>query len=113
MQFHIISLFLVHWFKLQLNDVVMGAQGADIHSLCKKGVSYIKLEQPNKCIIPHIDLAAPKNTIRGHNHLVLSRLLCPVRYLSEFDANPDEWVYFENPWSLLMQFLSKILYKTP
>jgi len=86
---------------LQLNDVVTGARGADIHSLREKGISYIELEQPGKCIIPHIDPAAPKNIVRGHNHLVLSRLLCPVKYLAEFDANPEEWVYFQNPLPLL------------
>jgi hypothetical protein len=58
--------------------------------LREKGISYIELEQPNMQIIPRIDPAGPKTTFRGHNHPILSRILCPVKYLADFDSNPSE-----------------------
>ena len=60
----------------------------------EKGLSYIELELPDKQLIPRIDPAAQKSSVRGHNHVVLSRLLCPVKYLAEFDANPAEYYVF-------------------
>ncbi len=61
----------------------------------EKGISYVELEQPDKQIVPRIDPAAPKSPIRGHNHPVFSRLLCPVKYLqADFDPNPAEYVAF-------------------
>ncbi len=70
----------------------MSAWGADIYSLHEKGVSYIELEQPDKQLTLQIDPAAPKTSFQDHNHLILSRLLCPVKYLADFDANLSEWV---------------------
>lgn len=75
--------------------MVTSARGADIHSLREKGISYIELEQPDKQIVPRIDSATPKSSVRGHKHPVLSRLLCPVKYLeADFDVNPAEYVAF-------------------
>jgi len=80
------------YLYLKMNDAVTAARGADISSLSEKGIYYIELEQ-KEGLIPKLDPAAPKTSTRGHNHPVLSRLLCPVRYLAEFDAEPAEYVH--------------------
>jgi hypothetical protein len=54
---------------------------------------YVKLEQPNQNLMPKLNISAPKSTTRGHYHPVLSRFLCPVEYLKDFDADPEEYVY--------------------
>jgi hypothetical protein len=66
------------------------ARGDDIASLNNYGLKYIALEQPGKQLLPDIAPDADKTTSRGHNHPVLSRLLCPARLLQEFDADPTE-----------------------
>lgn len=66
------------------------ARGDDIASLNNYGLKYIALEQPGKQLLPNIAPDADKTTSRGHNHPVLSRLLCPARLLQEFDADPTE-----------------------
>ncbi len=82
----------LHIFIFQLNDAVTAVRGSDISSLCEKGIYYIELEQPDQQLNLKLNPAAPKNSTCSHHHLVLSRLLCPVKYLAEFDADPAEWV---------------------
>lgn len=66
------------------------ARGDDIASLNNHGLKYIALEQPGKQLVPDIAPDADKTGSRGHNHPVMSRLLCPARLLQEFDADPYE-----------------------
>jgi len=63
---------------------------ADISSLHDKGIHYIELEQPNQELKPKLNVSAQKSIARGHYHSVLSRLLCPVKHLKDFDADPEE-----------------------
>lgn len=63
--------------------------GADIASLRDKGIHYVELEQPNQDLMPKLHVSASKSTSRGHHHPVLSRLLCPVEHLKDFDADPE------------------------
>ena len=67
-----------------------GARGADISSLREAGLEYIAMEQPDQTLLPKIKLGAEKKATRGHNHSVLSRLLCPVKHLKDYDENPVE-----------------------
>ena len=85
-----LCIYDLHIFIFQLNDAVTATRGADISSLREKGLYYIELEQPDQQLNPRLDPAAPKSSTRGHHHPVLSRLLCPVKYLAEFDADPAE-----------------------
>jgi hypothetical protein len=73
-----------------MHTAAAGARGDDIASLSCSGLKYVALKQPNKQLIPDIPPDADKRSSRGHNHPVLSRLLCPVRLLGEFDEDPTE-----------------------
>ncbi|KAF8148267.1 hypothetical protein B0H34DRAFT_737596 [Crassisporium funariophilum] len=74
-----------------LNEAVTAARGADISSLREAGLEYVALEEANEILLPKIRHGADKKTTRGYNHPVLARLLCPVKYLPEFDAEPEEF----------------------
>jgi len=69
---------------------VTAARGADISTLREAGLEYVALEQPDEVLVPKIRRGAEKKTTRGHNHLVLSRLLCPVVLIKDYDAEPEE-----------------------
>ena len=73
-----------------MHTAAAGAQGDDIGSLSCSGLKYIALEQPNKKLVPDIPPDADKRLLCGHNHPVLSKLLCPVCLLEDFDADPTE-----------------------
>ena len=73
-----------------MHTAAAGAQGDDIGSLSCSGLKYIALEQPNKKLVTDIPPDADKRLSRGHNHPVLSKLLCPVCLLEDFDADPTE-----------------------
>ena len=66
------------------------ARGADISTLREAGLEYVALEQPGEVLLPKIRRGAEKKTTRGHNHPVLSRLLCPVVFVNDYDADPEE-----------------------
>jgi hypothetical protein len=53
-------------------------------------MSYIALEQPDKILAPPIPADADKKASHGHNHIVLSHLLCPAWLLQEFNAAPEQ-----------------------
>ena len=78
------------YLRFQMHEAAAGARGDDIASLNSAGMDYIALEQPNKILVPPIPADADKGSSHGHNHIVLSRLLCPARLLEDFDANPNE-----------------------
>jgi hypothetical protein len=69
---------------------VTAARGADISTLREAGLEYVALEQPNEVLVPKIRRGAEKKTTRGHNHPVLSRLLCPVSLIKDYDNDPEE-----------------------
>ena len=73
-----------------MHTAVAAVQGDDIASLNNYGLKYIALEQPGKQLVPDIAPDADKTASHGHNHPVLSRLLCPAHLLHEFDADPIE-----------------------
>ena len=58
--------------------------------LREAGLEYVALEQPDEVLIPKIRQGAEKKMTRGHNHPVLSRLLCPVVLIKYYDAEPKE-----------------------
>lgn len=74
-----------------MNDATGTACGNDIKSLLDKGLAYLALDLPSQQLLPFIGSTTSKEETRGHNHIVLSRLLCPVRLLADFDQNPDEY----------------------
>jgi len=73
-----------------MHTAAAAARGDNIASLNNHGLKYITLEQPGKQLVPDIAPDADKTTSRGHNHPVLSHLLCPACLLQEFDADPAE-----------------------
>jgi hypothetical protein len=77
-----------------MNDATGTARGNDIKSLLDKGLAYLALDLPNQELLPFIGSTSSKEETRGHNHTLLSRLLCPVRLLGDFDLNPDEYDFF-------------------
>ena len=66
------------------------ARGADISTLREAGLEYVALEQPDEVLVPKIRRGAEKKMTWGHNHPVLSRLLCPVVLIKDYDAEPEE-----------------------
>ncbi|KAF8153904.1 hypothetical protein B0H34DRAFT_809548 [Crassisporium funariophilum] len=86
----------------QLNEAVTSARGADISTLREAGLEYVALEQPGEELLPKIKRASEKKSTRGHNHIVLLRLLCPVKHLNDFDANPEEF------WKKLLRNTVKV-----
>ena len=74
-----------------MNDALSTAHGNDIKSLLDRGLAYLSMDLPDKQLLPLISPTSTKEETRGHNHIILSRLLCPVRLLADFDQNPDEY----------------------
>lgn len=72
-----------------MNKAVTSARSDDISSLKRDGLGYIALDLPGGAIVPIIPAKASKS-VRGFNHPVLGRLLCPLRYLAAFEADPEE-----------------------
>jgi hypothetical protein len=71
-----------------MNDAAGSARGNDIKGLLDRGLVYVALELPPG---QKLDVSATlsKEDARGHNNVLLSRLLCPVRLLTEFDEDPE------------------------
>lgn len=66
------------------------ARSDDCGSLRETGLAYVALGCPNKQLSPAIPPKVDKGSHRGFKHPVLARLLCPIQFVAEFDANPDE-----------------------
>lgn len=71
-----------------MNDAASGARGNDIKDLLDRGLVYVALDLPHGQKLD-ISLTLSKQDARGHNHVLLSRLLCPVRLLEAFDEEPE------------------------
>jgi hypothetical protein len=69
------------------------ARSDDCGSLREGGVAYVALTSPLKMLQPLIPPKSPKDGIRGFNHVMLGRLLCPIKYIEEFDADPPMYVF--------------------
>ncbi|KAF8906943.1 hypothetical protein CPB84DRAFT_1844077 [Gymnopilus junonius] len=63
-----------------MNDAARGAHGNDIKGLLTKGLIYVGHDLPGGKLEPPIDPEDNKDKVHGHNHIALSRLLCPVRF---------------------------------
>jgi hypothetical protein len=64
------------------------AQSNDVQSLLVSGLAYAAVELPDGLLLPPINIKAKKLVAQGFNHPVLTCLLCPVKYLSDFNADP-------------------------
>jgi len=71
-----------------MTQALGNARSDDCGSLREDGLAYVALESPGKLLQPPIAAKSPKSGIRGFNHLILGRLLCPIKYLAEFDEDP-------------------------
>jgi hypothetical protein len=67
-----------------------GARSDDCGSLKEPGLVYAALEFGQQSLLPHITFKALKDTSRGFHHPQLGRLLCPVKFLTNFDSNNTE-----------------------
>jgi hypothetical protein len=65
----------------------------DCGSLREGGLAYVALTSPLKTLQPLISPKSPKDGIRGFNHVTLGCLLCPIKYIKEFDADPPAYVF--------------------
>ena len=93
-----------------MNDAASGARGNDIKDLCDRGLVYIALDLPPGQKLD-ISPTLSKQEARGHNHVVLSRLLCPVRFLEAFDKEPEVYAIVRHSFasSPFSRFRKKIL----
>jgi hypothetical protein len=76
-------------FSWQMGSALSAARSDDISSLRTDGLTYVALDLPDKVLNPPILPKSPKTATRGFNHAVLGRLLCPIKYISDFD-NPEK-----------------------
>jgi hypothetical protein len=53
------------------------------------GLTYAALEAGMNTLMPSITPRTSKSATQGWNHPVLGRLLCPAKYLMEFDEDPE------------------------
>ena len=71
-----------------MNRATTQSRADDTTSLGKAGLAYLADTLPNGVITPPISLTSTKGESRGFKHPVTARLLCPIKYLTEFDADP-------------------------
>jgi hypothetical protein len=55
---------------------------------------------------PPIPRTRDKETHRGFNNLTIARLLCPVSYITEFDADPEAYVSLPIDLTFISSFSS-------
>jgi hypothetical protein len=87
---HVLGCIYALNFLLQLAEAANGARSDDIGGLAHIGLEYIAFDLPSKVLEPRISIKQKKDIAQGFKHPVLARLLCPVKYLSNFDADPKE-----------------------
>lgn len=66
------------------------ARADDCGSLREAGLVYAALEVGQDSLTPHIPFKTSKDVSRGFRHPQLGRLLCPAKYLTEFDSDNAE-----------------------
>jgi hypothetical protein len=69
---------------IQLGSAAGDARSEDCGSLKHNGIAYLPLDPEVDIIQPPICKEHTK-AMRGFNHMITARLLCPKRYLWEFD----------------------------
>jgi len=67
-----------------------GARSDDCSSLKEAGLAYAALEIGQQILTPHVAFKTSKDACRGFHHPQLGRLLCPAKYLIDFDINNTE-----------------------
>jgi hypothetical protein len=94
-----------------MNDAAGSARGNDIKGLLDRGLVYIAIDLPGNKLEPTISATSTKDQTRGHHHVILSRLLTPVRLLEDFDKNPEEYVLIITLiyYSYISRYRKKIL----
>ncbi|KAF9539267.1 hypothetical protein CPC08DRAFT_651227 [Agrocybe pediades] len=65
------------------------ARSDDLSSLNKLALAYTASAEAGECLVPPIKVGSTKSKTRGHKHPQLSRLLCPAKYLADFDKDPE------------------------
>jgi hypothetical protein len=63
------------------------ARSEDTASLRHTGIAYLPKDPATDTVVPAITKDQGK-AVRGFNHPFTARLLCPIRYLKDFDADP-------------------------
>ena len=71
-----------------MTQALGNARSDDCGSLREDGLAYVAIDTPGKVIQPPIVAKTPKSGMQGFNHLVLGRLLCPIKYVAKFDEDP-------------------------
>lgn len=71
-----------------MTQALGNARSDDCGSLREDGLAYVALDSLGKVLQPPIPAKSGKTGIRGFNHQTLGRLLCPVKYITDFDADP-------------------------
>ena len=69
-----------------------GARADDCNSLKESGLTYAACEIGQESLVPHISLRTSKDASRGFQHPQIGRLLCPAKFLIDFDADSAECV---------------------
>lgn len=77
-----------------MTSAIGGARSDDCGSLREIGLIYAALEAGANSLVPSIAPKTPKSATRGWNHPVLGRLLCPAKYLAEFDEDSEGLVLY-------------------
>lgn len=72
-----------------MTSAISAARSDDCGSLKDIGLTYAALEAGMITLVPSITPRTSKSATRGWNHPVLGRLLCPAKYLTEFDEDPE------------------------
>jgi hypothetical protein len=73
-----------------MNKAHGSARSEDCASLKDRGLTYIAIDMPGGLLMPPIPPHLDKASMRGFKHIALACLLCPMRLLSDFDADPAE-----------------------
>lgn len=81
------------YILLKMLKAMGSARSDDCSSLRDTGLSYIAMDLPARRLEPYIPPHADKGSHRGFQHQDLARLLCPMRMLAEFDADPAEYFF--------------------
>ena len=83
-----------------MTSALGSARSDDCGSLKEVGLTYVALHIGVDNLTPSIPPKMPKAVQRGFHHPSLGRLLCPAKYLAEFDENPTEYVFIISVSSL-------------
>lgn len=81
------------------------ARSEDISTLGRTIFIYINEADPDHKVHPEISAKLKKSKTRGFKHPVLARLLCPIKHLEDFDANPTEYSVYSYPYVMFSYLL--------